>query len=106
MKTFFIGLNFDRYGNPIPTRVARIAILSIKRAAVHLFGGYSLSVVDGGYVNAAGKVVEEKTLRVEIATHDNALVVHFAATCARLLNQESVLVSSPGAGSYDEFVKP
>lgn len=62
----------------------------LKRIAT-LFGGYSASVVTGGWISDSDQLVEEAALRVEIVT-DKAVEVEFMAKVAKAhFHQECVM---------------
>lgn len=104
MITLFIGTERDATGGSIRPLLRRKAIQEIKREALDRFGGYSASIVFGGWRDDAGCIVEEKTLRLEIAASDYDFggVVNFAGFCAKTLHQTSVLLVSPDRP--DKFV--
>ena len=117
MFTLFIGTERDAAGRTINPLVRRRAIQEIKREALDRFGGYSASFVFGGWRDAAGYVVEEKTLRLEfcVAYGSTPLCISsrpeeyrshaecFAGVARQALLQASVLLCEPGAP--DRFVR-
>jgi len=113
MFTLFIGTESDRNGDKIDARVARTAIRAIKLAALKLFGGYSISSVDGGWIDPkTGLPVEEIALRLELIIDGDpakrltpvASAFAFAQWCAGQLNQSAVLLVGPGFGPPQTFV--
>lgn len=60
---FYIGLGTE---NSTDRSVPQYQIGWLKRTAVNRFGGYSLAIVDGGWVGPNGDLVEEKALRFEV----------------------------------------
>ncbi len=104
MFTLFIGTERNAAGESIRPLLRRKAIQEIKREALDRFGGYSASIVFGGWRDVSGCIVEEKTLRLEISASDYDFggLVNFAGFCAKILHQTSVLLVSPGRP--DKFV--
>jgi hypothetical protein len=103
MKTLFIGTQKDTDGHALnPIAVSR-ALLEIKREAARIFGGYSASIVQGGWLNEKGQLIEEDALRLELSPREEISfkVYDFAAWCGNLLNQSCVLlVSNVASQSY------
>lgn len=114
MFTLFIGTERNAAGESIRPLLRRKAIQEIKREALDRFGGYSASIVFGGWRDASGAVVEEKVLRLEVSIPpvsgttsfllygQRVLASSFALHCRGLLNQSSVLLVEPG--QPDRFV--
>ena len=107
MFTLFIGTERNAAGESIRPLLRRKAIQEIKREALDRFGGYSASIVFGGWRDASGAVVEEKVLRLEVSIPpvsgttsllygQRVLASSFAIHCRGLLNQSSVLLVEPG----------
>ena len=95
--TFNFGIQFDKDGIGIKHLDAAIALESINRTAVELFGGYTLIETEGGRKNDKGELVEEKG-RSLIVYVDNLKdidgpIAKMFATIKTELNQEAVLVA-------------
>jgi len=96
MFTLYIGSKFDRNGRPV--RNAGAKLTAVKREALARFGGYSVSTVFGGWNDAAGRAIEEKSIRLEVSElrpDYTPEVYRFAQFCAICFCQSAVLVSSP-----------
>lgn len=53
------GVGKTEYGEAINPEMAEIEIKAIKALSAHLFGGYSMHCIEGGWKDEAGAVVEE-----------------------------------------------
>lgn len=88
----FFGLEKDRDNRPIDPAVRANAVTRIRRLAAEAFGGYSAFTGAGGWINEAGELVEEATLRLDIYSEKGYPEVHdFAQKGGALLRQASVL---------------
>lgn len=103
ITTLFIGTETKANGTSIHPIDATEATHAIKRRAAQLFGGYSLALVTGGWVNPDGELIEEMAIRLELVTEKP--VREFAVWAGRLLEQSGVLFVEYGPGHYaDGFV--
>ena len=96
MHTILAGIDRDAEGRRLGIWV-EAAIQQIKTMAADMFGGYTSSVVEGGWVNDRGHLIEERTLRLEIAGVTDEKAIRTLAEHARgVLHQgEVMIVSSP-----------
>lgn len=94
LYTVFVGTERDRDGNYIPKSVSHCAIEDIKREAGMLFDGFSIGYVVGGWVDPAGKLVTEHSIRMEIVADSDKLarVRSLAGFAKELLKQNWVMV--------------
>lgn len=96
--TFAVGQDFDKAGKSIPQRAEK------RKGALHiiakLYGGYSVADIKGGWINAAGELVEEQSMVVVVYTELEAPVHEAIANeLAMLFNQESVLLAIENVAS-------
>ena len=83
------GVGFDKDGNPL---FPQLAIDSIRLRLAVEFGGYSETVVRGGYLHANGDFVTEESRQWTILT--NKPIEQACEFIRAALNQESVLLVS------------
>ena len=81
------GVGFDKDGKPL---FPQLAIDSIRLRLAVEFGGYSETVVRGGYMHANGEFVNEESRTWTIVT--NKPIGQACAFIRAALNQESVLL--------------
>lgn len=99
------GIEYDRHNRMIDSQRLENAMRSIKGDAALLFGGYTLTPVDGGWMNPeTGQLVEERGYTLSLITFDahDARIRRFADIIGRLLHQHSVVLIGPGGVA--EFV--
>jgi hypothetical protein len=92
LNIIYVGFEKDCNQKTISELVGKQAILKLKHIAAERFGGYSATIVQGGWINGAGILVEEKALRLEIVTDDVTGIKAITATAKAMLNQESILL--------------
>jgi hypothetical protein len=98
VNIIYCGLEKDRNNQPIRHVAAQLR--RCEQLAAETFGGYSHSVMDGGWIDQcvphADVVVREKSLRWEIVTDadEEAEVDKFAEFVRVLFHQNTVIVSS------------
>lgn len=61
---FYVGLEKDRDGRSIRNCPARVK-KALKKAA-RIFGGYSMVLQSGGWLDGKGKLVKERSMKVEV----------------------------------------
>lgn len=90
---FTVGQGFTSDGKPI-TDIWRKRTLA-KTEIATTFGGFSLSFVDGGWIDGDGKYVTEQAAKFEVIIPQEKLpFVHSTAVYLRLaFDQSSVLVT-------------
>lgn len=64
------GCGEDRNGNAIPADHATHCIAEVLKLAAQIYGGASLSDVDGAWINPEGKLVVEKGKSLVIVVDD------------------------------------
>jgi len=88
--TFFIGLQSAQSEG-----ISDVLIAKLELAAIDAFGGYSHSIVNGGWRSPSGEVFREQSLRLEVVSDcTDPQVTAFAAYARGLFHQESVLVTT------------
>lgn len=90
-----VGHSFDKDGNPLVKEVVRSNIAEAKLVAAKWFGGFSLSKVKGGWVDANGKFITDNAYRFEIfcQEEDDANLRLFASFLRNQFNQSAVLLA-------------
>lgn len=101
---FIVGQGFDQHGNPLVDKTNRL-----KAVLTHIaktYGGYSLVKGEGGWINPAGKLVEEPNISITVYSDLNISAVHQATAeqLAVTFNQESVLLVRDTVPVIVEFV--
>ena len=70
----------------------RLTLHKAKLHAAQVFGGYSLSKVDGGWISPTGELVQETSWKWEVFTDLDTEVRAFAVYLRESFRQECVLV--------------
>lgn len=97
----YIGIEKDRAGHQISDQTRANALIEIRRKAAAAFGGYTLFNGAGGWINDAGVLVEEASIRLDLySTASYADVWQFAQEAGRLLDQSSILADMNGNASF------
>lgn len=89
----YIGIEFDQAGKRIDKDFAALAIVVAKEKLIQLYGGVSLSYVNGSYQHNNGTIATEKAVKLEIACVESDSWQDVAQELKEKLNQESVLVN-------------
>lgn len=102
--TMYVGTGLTKDGLHIDPAEQTYKIDRAKHILAEQFGGYSVGLVQGGYVAQDGKLAQEDAIRFEVTTADSAVAqIKGAALALRnLFNQESVLLNCTSVES--EFV--
>jgi hypothetical protein len=91
LYTLCIGLTTQR-GEAVP----QSSIEGLKAAVAHIFGGATISECSGVYTHEDGRLVQEKSLKVEILlegnSSDEAKIRGFTEAIKSLFDQEAILV--------------
>lgn len=95
--TLFIGIEKDGKGRQIPSHERANALKFLRTRAAFDFGGYTLANVEGGWVNAQGRLVEEGAIRLDVYSDTPIWVAYaFARAAGTRLRQDSVLLDYDG----------
>lgn len=102
--TLYVGTQLTRDGRHIDPAEQTFRIDRAKHILADKFGGYSVGLVQGGYVAHDGKLAQEDAIRFEVTTLDNAVdrIKEAAMTLRNLFEQESILLNCTTVES--EFV--
>jgi len=98
-----VGTGEDRHGNRINTMARNVNLATVRKAAAEVFGGYTVWQTRGGWINKAGRLVEEPGVTIAVIVTDQhaPYAVHqFAQHCGYWFNQQSVMLVRPD-GSAD-----
>lgn len=88
----FIGIELDGAGNQLDAKLRAKGMGAFRRLAAERFGGYTMGIMAGGWINGKGALVEEGAVRFEIYTDkDRAYCAQFARDAGRLLSQKYTL---------------
>lgn len=105
--TFYIGIERDGEGRQIDPARRALALDTLRRAAADVFGGYSLSHIEGGWINDKGALVAEGALRLEVYT-DKAQVEcrAFGERARAMFDQSAVLMDVATAPGVEMVAAP
>lgn len=95
---FGFGRGQRKNGQAITIAESRLAMSLLKHEAARLFGGYSFTRIEGGWVNPAGKLVEEPGGILEVVTTRDyrsmvKLAKAFRETIKQVLDQEAIVLT-------------
>lgn len=103
LVTFTVGQGFTSDGKPI-TDVWRRRTLA-KTEIATTFGGFSLSYVDGGWIDGEGKYIAEQSAKFEVVIPNDKLpFVQSMAVYLRLAFEQSSVLVTVTPAQY-EFVE-
>lgn len=93
--TFYVGMGYTRHGQPFNPEYVQGLRVEVETEAAKRFGGFSSSVVRGGWIDATGKLITEDSLKLEILSGENnrEAVSEYAEYLKNMLEQTAILVS-------------
>src|SRR3970040_99909 len=107
LLTLLVGIEKDAEGKQLDPVRRAMAMKSLRRAAAQEFGGYTLTHCEGGWVNDAGALVAEGTLRVDAYTdHGRDACARFAERVRVMFGQGSVAMEFRAAPGLDFVTAP
>ena len=72
----------------------------VKSVCKRKYIGYSMHVMEGGYIHRNGTYINEKSLNITFYYITKKQVLEIASILKKLFNQESVIVITTGIESY------
>lgn len=94
MYIVYVGAEKDGLGGRISARECGAMSRAVEKDACRRFGGYSKNMIKGGWLDAAGRLVKERSFRYEIITDQPIQAIREWAELARTtFKQQVVLVS-------------
>lgn len=102
INIIYVGTQLTRHNKQISERSAQSLTAAAERRASECFGGYSRSLIEGGWIDQKpgqpDTVVRERSMRWEIVTDARetpaAEIDDFAEYLRMLFEQDTVIVSS------------
>lgn len=99
--SFYIGIEKDRNGNQIEAQARSNALTKLRHLAASTFGGYTMFHGAGGWINPAGELIEEGSIRLDtFSSASYAKVWGFAQESGKLLDQATILAEFNGNASF------
>ena len=98
--TLYVGVEKDGGGKPLNPVVKARAMLHIRKTAATMFGGYTLTHIEGGWVNPQGELIMEGAVRLDLyAEAANEQFGAFARLCMKELYQAQVILEIQESGA-------
>lgn len=87
--TMYVGIGFDKGGKPVEVG-SKLAWLD--DVVARMAGGFTRSMTDGGWINAAQETIKEPGVRYEVICESKELARRIAVQAKEIFEQESVLL--------------
>lgn len=106
LYTLFVGVEKDALNHTIGAAEYRDMLTSAQHETAEQFGGYTMSLVTGGWKDPQGVLIREESIKFELsmeATKENDVKVRsWARWMRRRFHQASVLLTAINQG--EEFI--